>query len=193
VAPNQPAATGTFDFVSEAPVSQIIVCHPFRDSLTIILQLPAWDHPDGGLHFGLLISACAIVAQNAIGGFLSTSRDPADRIVAHDDDVVAACKLWFFVPDPDSPSKSHLGFFLIQPLLTPTPIASTINYNIATSFDDWHFPHNNIPEIWTRALPTPTAAPMPSMSAASSWIREKEGSCRMSGHTSGLEPPLGCD
>jgi hypothetical protein len=64
--------------------------HPgYADNCNTLFELPAIDHPDGGIHYGLAKSACAIVANNRYDGFLSTSADvDAAPIEAELDDVL---------------------------------------------------------------------------------------------------------
>ncbi len=74
--------------------------YPPEDNLLLILY--AWDHADGGLHYGLAHTACAIIADNRFDGYLSTSNlsnsDPI--VVAWDDVLPASVDYYFHVPHP---------------------------------------------------------------------------------------------
>jgi hypothetical protein len=70
------------------------ICHPVSGDILMVLN--ADDHEQGGLHHGFILSACAIIAQNN-EGFLSSSRDIGDRIIAHIDEVIPVGQYYFFV------------------------------------------------------------------------------------------------
>ncbi|KAI9769518.1 MAG: hypothetical protein M1840_003995 [Geoglossum simile] len=54
----------------------ILFHHPgYSDGEDILLALSAVDHPDGGLHHQTALDALGIIAANAIGGYLTESRD----------------------------------------------------------------------------------------------------------------------
>jgi hypothetical protein len=60
---------------------KIIIKHPAYDDHRLsneMITLPAWDREEGGLHFGTVHLACAIIACNAFYGFLSKDRAGKD-------------------------------------------------------------------------------------------------------------------
>jgi hypothetical protein len=66
----------THDDYDGSFLRNIKFCHPAYDqNCNILFELPAIDHPDGGIHYGLAIDACAIVANNRWDGFLSSTAD----------------------------------------------------------------------------------------------------------------------
>jgi hypothetical protein len=70
----------------------------------ILFTLYAWDHPGGGIHYGLAHCACVIIADNRIDGYLSRTADTefGDRIDAAWDDIlpVRDTDYYFYVPRP---------------------------------------------------------------------------------------------
>ena len=66
---------------------------PHRDNF--LFSLVAND--DGGLHFGVAHTACAIVAGNAFDGYLSVD-DQGTKIEKEWDDILEGNRYYFFVP-----------------------------------------------------------------------------------------------
>jgi hypothetical protein len=85
-------------FLSDASFDkQICIQHPtYDDSDNILLILPAQDHADGGLHYGLVIIACHIISNNQEGS-LTASRTGAS-IQADVDDVLCTGDYYYHVP-----------------------------------------------------------------------------------------------
>jgi hypothetical protein len=82
--------------------------HPgYTDGEDFLLTLSAFDHPDGGLHHQTALDALGIIAANAIGGYLTESRD-GPRISDHPHAPLRQKKYWFHVPPPQS-YKGSLG------------------------------------------------------------------------------------
>jgi len=85
--------------------------HPaYSANENIIFTLHAWDHPEGGIHYGLAHCACAIIADNRLDGYLSTTVDGESdhRVDAAWDDVLPArdSDYYFHVPYPSSEYSS---------------------------------------------------------------------------------------
>ncbi|THW58727.1 hypothetical protein D6D19_10368 [Aureobasidium pullulans] len=68
---------------------KISVRHPYNND--VLFTLFAWDHKDGALHYGLLHTACTIVAENRHDGYLSASRDCHAKRIALDHDDIVPC------------------------------------------------------------------------------------------------------
>lgn len=68
---------------------RIAFLHPgYDDPFNVLLTLRAHDSPEGGIHFGLAHTACAIVANNRWDGWLSTSVTGVPKIQLEWDDVL---------------------------------------------------------------------------------------------------------
>jgi hypothetical protein len=87
-----------YTFLSDVAFDkQICIRHPaYDDGDDILLVLPAQDHADGGIHYGLVITACHIIANNQDGS-LTASRTGAP-IDADLDDVLYAGDYYYHVP-----------------------------------------------------------------------------------------------
>ena len=68
----------------------------------ILFTLYSLDHPEGGIHYGLAHCACAIIADNQVDGYLSTTAvgEFGHRVHAEWDEVLPAKDLdyYFYVP-----------------------------------------------------------------------------------------------
>jgi hypothetical protein len=65
-----PLPTGYLFLEGGQPLNhKISVRHPHKND--VLFTLFAWDHKDGALHYGLLHTACAIIADNRHDGYLS--------------------------------------------------------------------------------------------------------------------------
>ncbi|KAK6954262.1 hypothetical protein Daesc_004229 [Daldinia eschscholtzii] len=151
--PTTPLASLMLPFRPPSPVpftrldirlaKMVEICHPNygSDSPMILLRTA-----DGGVQYLIAYYACCIVAnnvwqedegrdlQNADGPFLSTSKDPSDRITIPSDDLLPAGRYFFHVPSfPNG------------------------DYPIVPTFDDWELPAE-IPLPW-RAVESPYKRP----------------------------------
>jgi hypothetical protein len=90
-----------YSFLSRPPIPhRINIKHPaYAVEDENLFSLYAWDHADGGLHYGLVHAACTVVAGNARGGSLSTSRE-GQAIESDRDHILRAGSYYFHVPNP---------------------------------------------------------------------------------------------
>ena len=80
------------------PVRCVRFCYPgYLDEENILLMFYAFDHPDGGLHYGTAFLACAIVFVNAFDGYLSEARD-GEKLKLEWDDLLLKNDYYFHVP-----------------------------------------------------------------------------------------------
>jgi hypothetical protein len=137
--------------------------HPHNN--TLILSIPAWDHQDGAIHYGLFHTACAIVADNRHDGYLSVSRDcQAERLTLDHDDLLPSEPANYYFHVPNDP-----------------------NYPIVPSFEDWKFPEL-LPTAWRSLLRDDrNAAAATAQSNFSSSVRQRDLTCRVSLHSSATE------
>src|SRR4029077_2625062 len=92
---------------STPPISQhkITIKHPaYGDDRrrNEMLTFPAWDRPEGGLHFGTVHLACALIACNSFHGFLSRDRSGKDAVNLHEEEILPLGAYYFHVPPPPS-------------------------------------------------------------------------------------------
>ncbi|KAJ9633805.1 hypothetical protein H2199_009218 [Coniosporium tulheliwenetii] len=101
--------------------------YPDQFGQNILLTLFAFDHPSGGLHYGTAHLACAIVACNAWNGYFTRTRD-GPRLELDYDDLLLDRVFYFHVP------------------------TGTGKYPVYPNFDNWAFPHDDLPPHWPSAV-----------------------------------------
>jgi hypothetical protein len=147
--------------------------YPEEYGQNILLQLYAWDSPNGGLHAGTALLACAIIACNAWDGYLTVERD-SPKLELQDGDVLSAQEYYFHVPRPEVES------------IGPTGDDSHYKYPIYPSFQHWAFPHRQIPSQWRRVSNDESEAisggaiNTPSVSSVSAAVINRDKSCVIS-------------
>lgn len=127
---------------SAPPLSAFITFrHPgYPDTTNVMFRLLAQDGKTAGwgIHNGLALWACSIVACN-IEGVLSptrlqspnvTSRDPSTPAL-HTDDLITAPEYYYY------PKR-----FLVS------MNESDLLYPVCPTFRDWKFPHRTLPQEW---------------------------------------------
>ena len=137
--------------------------HPSYHRQNIFLTLPAFDDPDGGLHYGTAFLSCAIIAGNAWDGYFTTS--VAGPVVEMGDNQLLREKDYYF----------HV------------PSSGDGPYPIYPSFEHWQFPHESLPPSWYSGV---TQAPQlfnVSSSNLSTAIIGRDRSCQVTGYHDGLE------
>jgi hypothetical protein len=88
-----------YSFLATPPITlRINFRHPaYEPGDDLLFTLYAWDHAEGGLHYGLAHTACAIVAGNRHDGYLSATRNGLP-LAAGDDSVLRLGDYYFHVP-----------------------------------------------------------------------------------------------
>jgi hypothetical protein len=130
------------------------------------LPLFAWDHKDGALHYSLLHTACAIIADNRHDGYLSASGNPnAERIALDHDDLVFCQPTNYYFHVPDDP-----------------------DYPVVPTFDNWRFP-NSLSSAWLSVSTDDdsNAARATTQSNSSAGVKMRDRTCRLSNHSSATE------
>jgi hypothetical protein len=133
-------------FFDESECDYITVRHPHHSCHRRIVDLPLWDETlasrsnesapaDRGIHYGTLITACTILADNLPGGYLARDREGTDRLIPADTSTDAS---WDNIVRGVSMCYLHFPGF---PLDSPP-------YRIVGSFDEWIFPHGNLHPRW---------------------------------------------
>ncbi|KAK5016936.1 hypothetical protein BJ546DRAFT_1013128 [Cryomyces antarcticus] len=138
--PQPPPRTSNFSGSSDNIIEFRHPGYPDEFGQNVLLTLYAFDGRTSALHHATARLACAIVACNAWTGYLILARG-GERLALADDDLLTAQIYYFYVPDQD-------------------------RYPVYPNFDNWTFPHDNLPPYWTSAVPqtrsTPRAFPAPS-------------------------------
>lgn len=109
---------------SDSCMRNIKFRHPgYADTCNVLFELPAIDHPEGGIHYGFAKDACAIVANSRWEGFLSLTGDErAAPLVPPEggrDNILKFPKGGSFYYHLDSPEP---GIGLFYPRIYPTYI-----------------------------------------------------------------------
>lgn len=151
--------------------------YPDEYEQNILLQLYAWDSPNGGLHAGTALLACTLIACNAWNGYLTIERDGL-RLNLQEDDVLPAGEYYFHVPRPSMSMSSADG-------------CGHYKYPVYPSFQHWAFPHRQIPIQWCspNESDTVTGPTMntPSVSSVSAAIINRDKSCIISKYRDYIE------
>ena len=125
--------------------------YPDTGNLNVLLTLYAFDHPDGGLHYGTAFLACAIVAVNAFNGYMTETRD-GDKLEMEWDGLLLKKEYYFNVPSTDGD-----GGELQVGIEGSASSKENHQYPVCPSFDHWSFPHKTMPVDWPK--PSPPGAP----------------------------------
>ena len=101
IVPNVPEFAS--ESISNNPDHHIRFCHPAYPSMcNVLLDLKAYDHPDGGLHHETARIACGIIAGNAWNGYFSETAG-GQRLDLGPDGILMVGKDYFFhIPHPAS-------------------------------------------------------------------------------------------
>jgi hypothetical protein len=75
---------------------QIRFLHPgYPDEHSVLLVLPALDSPDG-VHHGLALDSCAIMADNRWDGYFTLDREGVQRVPTDDMDLSLDADAYYF-------------------------------------------------------------------------------------------------
>ncbi|TKX18270.1 hypothetical protein C1H76_9538 [Elsinoe australis] len=110
--------------------SFVDVEHPGYDDHNIFLRFPALDCDATsevlGVTFGVLRTACGILADNRWDGYFTRSKSPTgERISLPDHDIIRSGTYYYQLPGYED------GKWPVVPTL-----------------QDWRFPHDNLPTLW---------------------------------------------
>ena len=129
--------------------TDIRVRHPgYDDSCNTLMVLYGVDHPDGGVHYETVRVACGILAGNRWDGVLTHSATF---------DTTDDAKPAFFV---GKDAYFHLPDWQPSDPNDPEPELKR-RYPIIVRWDEWVFPHENLPQIWKDVLPHPERVQTP--------------------------------
>jgi hypothetical protein len=78
---------------------RINIRHPgYGPDHDLLFSLHTPDHASGGVHYGLVLDACAIIADNRRDGWLSVDREGTTRVEGDLDHVLSNGDYWYNVP-----------------------------------------------------------------------------------------------
>ncbi|MCJ1471161.1 hypothetical protein MMC07_009809 [Pseudocyphellaria aurata] len=147
----------------------ITFLHPaYPEDYNSLLKLQAPDHPSGGIHHETARIACAIIAGNRWDGYFTETVD-GPRVETPPHGVLQKSDYFFHVPSS---------------ALDPGASGSEVfQYPIVPCFEEWKFPHNNLPSSWIDESPiTSDHSNAVYQSNLALAVRHRDVSCRMSDH-----------
>lgn len=159
--PTSPAYTNSKKFII---FKHPAYCDNFNHSN--LLRLYACDTPDGGLHAGTALLACAIVACNAQDGYLTRNRDGDNLHVGHDE-VLLDDEYYYHVPNPIPATQESSG-------------RAYYKYPVYPTFEHCAFPHSSIPARWLRGVETRGPSGAPSESSVNMAVFAHDQGCVIS-------------
>lgn len=164
------------DRICSSILDRVSFHHPSYDS-TRLIELSAFDGPNGGIHYGTALLVCGIIAGNIWDGWLTEGRR-GNKVELDKEAVLRGRDYFFHVPWPPDTSEEERS-------------QGAYKYPIVPSFQHWTFPHYSPPPGWN-FNPDLTANvaslfPVPSISSVSQAVRDRDGSCRLSGYRDGIE------
>lgn len=78
---------------------RVNVRHPgYGPTRNLLFSLYPPDHASAGVHYGLALDACAIIADNRRDGWLSIDREGNNRVEGDLDHVLSNGDYWYNVP-----------------------------------------------------------------------------------------------
>ncbi|OBS25883.1 hypothetical protein FPOA_06417 [Fusarium poae] len=140
----------------------VVIRHPdYPEHQNTLLRFPRLDSAvkqdqhHYGVHHGTVLTACQIITGNPSTAYLSHDKHGNLRVTIDYDGVLLSTEYF---------------------LQVPTGIDDTNPYAVICNFEDWKFPHNNIPAEWTNL----ESAPLTAVSASRI--------CSLSGSSVSTEP-----
>ena len=133
----------------------------------VLLTMYAFDHPDGGLHYGTAFLACAIIAGNIFDGYLTDTRDGRKLNLEWDELLVKKNYYFHAYPPLDDAAERQ-----------PRPEA----YPVCLTFANWSFPHENMPANWPNPPPSSSPSadpnnPRPPASGLVNYVQTRDKGC----------------
>lgn len=158
----RPEAVSPLSVAGRARLRRVCIRHPGykSDPNNILLNLPVVDC--GGLHHRTVLTAGAIIANNEFKrAFLTHDQAGTEPVTAGLDDILEPGDYWLHLrpghEDPMGPPPCRGSSTSAS---SPHSQAST-PYPIVPSFQDWRFPHGQLPPEWTSSHHPPPLLPQP--------------------------------
>lgn len=156
--------------------STVTLHHPSYE-FSPLIRLSAFDNASGGIHHGTALLICGILAGNIWDGWLTETRD-GNRLDVNKEAALLGKDYFFHTPWPAESSEEQR-------------VQGMYKYPIVPSFRCWPFPHDTPPPGWTwDSDGSASAAPLLSSitpSSISLAVRDRDGTCRLSGARDSLE------
>ncbi len=93
--PIEPTPAPCSPLFSANAAHKLYILHPgYPDSHAVLLTLHAPDARDGGLHYGMVLAAAALVAGNSFNGYLSSTTNGSRVSTAKN--AVLKCGSYYF-------------------------------------------------------------------------------------------------
>ncbi|KAE8348019.1 hypothetical protein BDV28DRAFT_144509 [Aspergillus coremiiformis] len=152
------------------PEYDICFRHPgYRYPYNILLILPGLDHPNGGIYHQAALWACGIITNNEFQGWFTEDQEGHMRATTPLNGILTRRNYYFQVPG------QHAGPHVIDP------------YPIVPSFEDWSFPHEQLPAAWKFDIPREAPHPTPRQSTLAEVVLSRDVRCRLTNHIEGTE------
>lgn len=152
-----------------------------------------------GLHHGTVLTICAIIANNAFDVYLTYDREGTRHVDQHGqpDSILPAGTYWAQVPQPTSTPTEAGQQDSPEPTSAaqePDADAVATPYPIVPDFQNWRFPHGQVPPPWLKDHEPPSLQdPSPETSdwrQASETVQALQSgmdSCAISAYCCGLQ------
>lgn len=131
--------------------------HPGYDDPNVLLQMPAID-PGGGVHHATALVACAIMADSQWDGYFTEDKEGQRKVDVSLDDILKGRNYYFHLPNTTS-----------------------CQYPIVPTFNDYRFPHGNLPDYW-RSCIIPKTEDEEISRTRTGYLFSRDKSCRITLH-----------
>lgn len=157
-----------------------------------LFSLNGYDDAEGGVHYGLAHTACAIIANNHFDGFLARDREGNDRVQLD----WQACLpyrdegYFFHVPHPGTCHlpRSPIKFTDVVIYIDNSEgSAEPYRWPFVPSFLDWKYPHNNLPGPWHDLATQAQYVLQPHQSDLTMGVHLRDTVCKVSGFTTSTD------
>lgn len=94
-----------FEYLVSATANERVnIRHPgYSPRHDLLFSLHTPDHPSAGIHYGLVLDACAIIADNRRDGWLSSDREGTSWVAGDLDHILSNGDYWYHVPGDGKP------------------------------------------------------------------------------------------
>lgn len=191
------------------PSHRVTILHPGYTSKNRLLELLALDmmgengQSGAGIHHGTALLICGIIAGNVWDGWFTVGRTGA-RVDMSREGVLTGQEYYFHVPQPEIGIGNSEGNNAVASVSIGAGTGAAVarqgqerppyQYPIVPSFQHWQFPHDNMPPDWPRTNQDEQQESsyildmaVPSVSSTSQAVRDRDGTCRLSGYGDQME------
>ena len=143
--------------------------HPgYNDELNqnVMLRLYGFDHDNGGVHHQTALTVCGILACNTWNGYFTETRG-GNKVEPEDKPILEGRNYYYFPSALESNDKEP--------------------YAVFASFNDWTFPHDNLPPTFASVPPAPPPSAAGAASQLSTAVLVRNPTCRISDYGDALQ------